>query len=210
MRGKGAQIERELQDARITPAHAGKRRYPGLRPGSGLDHPRACGEKPARCCAAGVRGGSPPRMRGKACLDVIVCRNSRITPAHAGKRADAAAGGPGVGDHPRACGEKFFGEVCSYSVYGSPPRMRGKGPCWTPLELYTRITPAHAGKSSCRPVRGGVAWDHPRACGEKKTPLPARQSPLGSPPRMRGKDSLFSLPLVVGGITPAHAGKRRN
>ena len=32
---------------------------------------------------------------------------------------------------------------------------------------------------------------------------------LGSPPRMRGKDSLADFPAWAGQITPAHAGKRR-
>ena len=50
-------------------------------------------------------------------------------------------------------------------------------------------------------------WN-PRVGGEKLFRLPLFQSPLGSPPRMRGKG--FRRIPVVGfeGITPAQAGKR--
>ena len=51
-----------------------------------------------------------------------------------------------------------------------------------------RITPAHAGKSYLFQLAGMVV--------------------KGSPPRMRGKDSLESRNIDPVGITPAHAGKR--
>ena len=54
----------------------------------------------------------------------------------------------------------------------------------------------------CRYLR-----DHPRVCGEKFR-LPARLSArLGSPPRMRGKDSCTGKTPLGCRITPAYAGK---
>ena len=49
--------------------------------------------------------------------------------------------------------------------------------------------------------------DHPRVCGEKIVVIAIFYPLMGSPPRMRGKDSVCneSAPLV--GITPAYAGK---
>ena len=87
--------------------------------------------------------------------------------------------------------------------------MRGKVPDLTKAAGQAGITPAHAGKSRPLGVGRVRSWDHPRVCGEKAS-LNARIAvPSGSPPRMRGKDSLRneSAPLV--GITPAYAGKSR-
>ena len=51
--------------------------------------------------------------------------------------------------------------------------------------------------------------DHPRVCGEKNAILSGRKTEPGSPPRMRGKDSIMDGLQGVHGITPAYAGKRR-
>ena len=50
--------------------------------------------------------GSPPRMRGKAGQHGRNQCNTRITPAYAGKRTEAAKDRGRVWDHPRVCGEK--------------------------------------------------------------------------------------------------------
>ena len=73
--------------------------------------------------------GSPPRMRGKGIVHVLVPEEFGITPACAGKRADCPTWGCTGWDHPRVCGEKMCIQ-CSKSIpQGSPPRMRGKVPC---------------------------------------------------------------------------------
>ena len=51
--------------------------------------------------------GSPPRMRGKACIADDEARAAGITPAYAGKSASTNADRFSVQDHPRVCGEKF-------------------------------------------------------------------------------------------------------
>ena len=69
------------------------------------------------------------------------------------------------------------------------------------------ITPAHAGKRKLLRLLENIRKDHPRACGEKGETgwtLPVVQ---GSPPRMRGKDSLASMTVLFVRITPACAGK---
>ena len=86
MRGKVAALAEITQDERITPAHAGK---------SVILAP-----------AHAEIVGSPPRMRGKDCKIELVMLYYRITPAHAGKRTSCESRCCGVGDHPRACGEK--------------------------------------------------------------------------------------------------------
>ena len=86
-------------------------------------------------------------MRGKVNLTSRSRRPDRITPAYAGKslvHVDTSATNK---DHPRVCGEKE-GNGMKFDVeLGSPPRMRGKDPNWTPDQATPRITPAYAGKS---------------------------------------------------------------
>ena len=55
------------------------------------------------------------------------------------------------------------------SSRGSPPRVRGKGRGKPKLVLTVRITPARAGKSARLARNWEISWDHPRACGEKRT-----------------------------------------
>ena len=87
--------------------------------------------------------------------------------------------------------------------------MRGKATLLTLTGHGFRITPAHAGKSEPKRHETGVCGDHPRACGEKPKVTPPHSPYLGSPPRMRGKGVLDFYSIGFGGITPAHAGKRR-
>ena len=49
--------------------------------------------------------------------------------------------------------------------------------------------------------------EHPRLCGEKSQYVDGSQLRQGSPPPMRGKALFPFIFPVVGGITPAYAGK---
>ena len=70
---------------RITPAYAGKRSDRGVTSTTVKDHPRLCGEKHGtQSKAFGIRG-SPPPMRGKACVSATLHQEKGITPAYAGK-----------------------------------------------------------------------------------------------------------------------------
>ena len=71
---------------RITPAYAGKRLCMAAERNIQQDHPRLCGEKLQSTSSVIGSEGSPPPMRGKACLCITCYRNLRITPAYAGKR----------------------------------------------------------------------------------------------------------------------------
>ena len=77
--------------------------------------------------------------------------------------------------------------------------------CGQHLEI--RITPAWAGKSTCRASMPTVSWDHPRVGGEKQVPPAAIGCHSGSPPRRRGKAGCGHTARDGHGITPAWAGK---
>ena len=208
MRGKACLKNWNKRCPRITPAYAGKRHVCNA-PCKGMgDHPRVCGEKDAEMAVLSQEMGSPPRMRGKAVMPSTRMSAARITPAYAGKSILPHLFDCAGWDHPRVCGEKFFNVSSVWSLTGSPPRMRGKGlqnlsrPCWY------GITPAYAGKRLLRQLRHITSRDHPRVCGEKSGRRGLRVRQWGSPPRMRGKESLTFHSPPFAGITPAYAGKR--
>ena len=93
-------------------------------------------------------------------------KNTRITPACAGKTVFTPIGKAGAQDHPRVCGkDKDSGEPRK-GFLGSPPRVRerlednGGG-----LHL-AGITPACAGKTKQDDGSGCIVRDHPRVCGK--------------------------------------------
>ena len=65
-------------------------------------------------------------MRGKGPRYGGYYYETRITPAHAGKRIALLIYYHNVGDHPRPCGEKREVLVYLSEGQGSPPPMRGK------------------------------------------------------------------------------------
>ena len=151
---------------------------------------------------------SPLRMRGKGPDDRAHPLVPGITPACAGKRKPHLHKKGCTWDHPRVCGEKLVRLMCCRCLAGSPPRMRGKAPRIREDLERMGITPAYAGKSVHRSGLHRTEGDHPRVCGEKIYPLLAIASPLGSPPRVRGKVCDLTIIRVHHGITPAYAGKR--
>ena len=178
-------VRGRVRVARITPAYAGKSSPCTLRALSLRDHPRVCGEKQAAVALPQPVLGSPPRMRGKACLTLIIRLLLGITPAYAGKSTTAGRGRMPSRDHPRVCGEKNAASIWAICARGSPPRMRGKVICGHHLAHNPGITPAYAGKSSAHNAASVIRKDHPRVCGEKSTTSEDAGSLPGSPPRMR-------------------------
>ena len=92
-----------------------------------------------------------------------------ITPAWAGKSCIALRRCFRCGDHPRMGGEKFFALTPCFAGCGSPPHGRGKDLLVSLETMWTRITPAWAGKSPKRDTAVAVNGDHPRVGGEKVT-----------------------------------------
>ena len=89
----------------------------------------------------------------------------------------------------------------------SPPRVRGKERLLPEKHTSSGITPAYAGKRCTRRPVQRMQRDHPRVCGEKVCGIWLKCASLGSPPRVRGKETLPEFLHVLIGITPAYAGK---
>ena len=172
MRGRGYVFPGNLPYLGITPARAGKRLSldPDGRPTG--DHPRACGEEKNRGLSCVASAGSPPRVRGRAALRHSVVCAQRITPARAGKSGNSLFRFLFSGDHPRACGEEAYSIVTAWSVWGSPPRVRGRVDCKPRVQQKKGSPPRVRG-------RGSVNC----ACWQKKGITPARAGKSQSPYR---------------------------
>ena len=92
---------------------------------------------------------------------------------------------------------------------GSPPRVRGKVAGYEVDVKVNGITPAYAGKRLFQLHGVYLCRDHPRVCGEKIHSTKNCFPVLGSPPRMRGRESDGYATAKDYGITPAYAGKRQ-
>ena len=167
-----------------------------------------CGEKLGDVYGVLYLRGSPPRVRGKACFLTSIRLLPRITPACAGKSAKAERTSRCSWDHPRVCGEKDLVSRQLHFSTGSPPRVRGKVTPSRCSWACIGITPACAGKRLCFNDSNTTPRDHPRVCGEKPADYIVPSDLMGSPPRVRGKDSGLMRSNATGTITPACAGKR--
>ena len=84
--------------------------------------------------------------------------------------------------------------------------MRGTQPVPVPYRLNRRIIPADAGNTYRHHPSGRPPADHPRGCGEHRSPCNAWASSVGSSPRMRGAQGTAHVPNQSYRIIPADAG----
>ena len=108
---------------------------------------------------------------------------------------------------PAWAGKSTSGGILVLTSCGSPPRGRGKATGFFYGFDAVGITPAWAGKRSHFSTSFLLSGDHPRVGGEKVPPAGQSSSPLGSPPRGRGKVLYDWHDRLRPGITPAWAGK---
>ena len=186
-RGKASSGRTCAGAAGITPAWAGKRDGAAPTGSPPRDHPRVGGEKAQKGLQGQITLGSPPRGRGKGPFPFWFYYSAM--------------------DHPRVGGEKEARDYPKEQVWGSPPRGRGKASNGTVLFVFSRITPAWAGKSFFIILYPASIWDHPRVGGEKISSARAGSHNQGSPPRGRGKGRALRDLRPGKGITPAWAGK---
>ena len=207
MRGKRKIRRAWYQSPGLIPAHAGKT-SPSFPSWMGMrDHPRACGENLGLGSRRHRYSGSSPRMRGKLFLVTLVCGGVGLIPAHAGKTSLSIRSVGPVPAHPRACGENSLKCCRGCERQGSSPRMRGKHAVFLDWVSFTRLIPAHAGKTASNSCLALWNRAHPRACGENSLMSSLCGRCTGSSPRMRGKLEGESRGRCQARLIPAHAGK---
>jgi len=91
--------------ARITPAYAGKTSQNPSLYGLLRDHPRVCGKDSTAIISSLCTKGSPPRMRERRNKGSRLPTGAGITPAYAGKTYARRRLGDKLRDHPRVCGK---------------------------------------------------------------------------------------------------------
>lgn len=188
MRGKAAPSRPVRQSSRITPAYAGKSRLCYVLGCFCKDHPRVCGEKKVMRGAKDKRMGSPPRMRGKACLLATGLHDLGITPAYAGKSKRRALPALSPGDHPPHVRGKERSTACNAGAGG--------------------ITPACAGKSTVRWVCQSPGWDHPRVCGGKDRQSRCTRITPGITPAYAGKRGMAAAQRLLNQDHPRVCGEK--
>ena len=86
-------------------------------------------------------------MRGARRLTIASMIRQRIIPADAGSTGEVVIVGAVVLDHPRRCGEHYWGHLLLEPIPGSSPQMRG-APSGAPVgAAQTWIIPADAGST---------------------------------------------------------------
>ena len=152
--------------------------------------------------------GSSPRVRGKRMGNTSSKVGGRIIPASAGQTSFKAEDLQFIADHPRECGANgvMFASVFA-AVTGSSPRVRGKLVGGVRQGRTVRIIPASAGQTVQGVSRIGADKDHPRECGANSRINVMVRLPVGSSPRVRGKQVKGVLRAQFGRIIPASAGQ---
>ena len=93
-RGEAGEFLNSAREVGITPACAGRRKWPFDKFVYAKDHPRVCGEKEDICYDSFIREGSPPRVRGEGLAIHYVLGHLGITPACAGRSRRVSSKSP--------------------------------------------------------------------------------------------------------------------
>ena len=186
-RGKPRTVDGRNRSRRLIPAHAGKTVLVSTGSAWRLAHPRSRGENIKAAVSVVVEWGSSPLTRGKPT-------------GEAPPTVSRAA-------HPRSRGENLGGVVKERAGRGSSPLTRGKREGCRLMPPWTRLIPAHAGKTSKKGHKCSPPKAHPRSRGENRAFFLGGRNNLGSSPLTRGKPSRWPLRHRAARLIPAHAGK---
>ena len=165
-RGKTLHAARDVPNARLIPAHAGKTFSEPLRRSRAWAHPRSRVENWRVAACSSLRAGSSPLTRGKPLGDRYPQLEGGLIPAHAGKTGGTRSRWFWSWAHPRSRGEnKVIGQGYS-GAWGSSPLTRGKPADRALSGKWSGLIPAHAGKTPCGAVNQPPPGAHPRSRGE--------------------------------------------
>ena len=115
------------------------------------DHPRMCGEHSMGSCSRRGCWGSSPHVRGAPALPSTSSMVIGIIPACAGSTLETIRYQHAMWDHPRMCGEHWFGDLLRAVWAGSSPHVRGAHPVFIGVVYEHGIIPACAGSTRVQP-----------------------------------------------------------
>ena len=150
--------------------------------------------------------GSSPHVRGALWWPRIPVLAVGIIPACAGSTRRSPPPRSARRDHPRMCGEHKRVISFADSPAGSSPHVRGARRVGMDASVFRGIIPACAGSTGSKPASTSSMRDHPRMCGEHRTPPPTYQWRPGSSPHVRGAHIDPRQRYFTTGIIPACAG----
>ena len=133
---------------RLIPAHAGKTTVGTQANRAPRAHPRSRGENACASAPMFDTPGSSPLTRGKPANTRDERDGTGLIPAHAGKTDATRMPGELSRAHPRSRGENSSASQSGGCEWGSSPLTRGKPPIYQDTSGYSRLIPAHAGKTS--------------------------------------------------------------
>ena len=189
MRGKQGYQAITTSAIRNIPAYAGKTTSGSAGRQTWKEHPRVCGENQSLGRGDAACFGTSPRMRGKPAPWPVQTFQMRNIPAYAGKTHTHEILTKHSMEHPRVCGENCYSFSWGLLNPGTSPRMRGKPSAWVYPSCGIRNIPAYAGKTMCETSKMLVFTEHPRVCGENGVLCSCEALPIGTSPRMRGKQA---------------------
>ena len=149
-RGKLVSPSLSCRGLGLIPAHAGKTVTRWSRTMTTSAHPRSRGENASVPSSRRGMTGSSPLTRGKHDLTARKILRDRLIPAHAGKTGRQTAHQRNESAHPRSRGENLPIMVSVPASGGSSPLTRGKLSFHSRREPFSRLIPAHAGKTPVR------------------------------------------------------------
>ena len=149
-RGRGKQSRNGLhaRQCGLIPAWAGKTALDVDPTDVDEAHPRVGGENQGDRIFDRSDNGSSPRGRGKPGVVDRDLNPIRLIPAWAGKTRLPRLRSRRRRAHPRVGGENSWSPTRARIVTGSSPRGRGKPATRARIQLYRRLIPAWAGKTS--------------------------------------------------------------
>ena len=146
-RGKTLHAARDVPNARLIPAHAGKTFSEPLRRSRAWAHPRSRGENRWAIDTLNSKGGSSPLTRGKPEHVPGYGLGGGLIPAHAGKTGGTRSRWFWSWAHPRSRGENNVRRLDDRRSRRSSPLTRGKQGDRSGLQRRVGLIPAHAGKT---------------------------------------------------------------
>ena len=153
------------------------------------DHLRVCGADDHTHTDHTPPQGSPPRVRSRLIQSDAKSLAQGITSACAEQTMMRSAVRAATWDHLRVCGADNRPSLNLAIIMGSPPRVRSRLRVQGRDDHVVGITSACAEQTPWFQAFQSSRWDHLRVCGADRRRIIRSGSTLGSPPRVRSRQT---------------------